>query len=85
MAPPTTTYPSLEEKIRKWQKLEEEARKIRYESADWEFIRKQRPRIRAALKYYIFTGDIRGASKIALMNIEDFRNLLRKANIPVVV
>ncbi len=76
---------SLEEKIEKWRRLEEEARKIRFENADWKFINKQRPRIRAALKYYIVTGDIRGASKMALMNIEEFRILLRKANIPVVV
>lgn len=73
------------DKLEKWLRLEEEARKIRFENADWEFIEKQPPRIRAALKYYIVTGDIRKASKIALMNIEDFRNLLRKANIPVVV
>jgi hypothetical protein len=63
----------------------EEARKIRRELADWEFIEKQVPRVREALKYYIETGDIRRASVLAGMDIEDFRELLRRANIPVVV
>jgi predicted HTH domain antitoxin len=43
------------------------------------------PRVREALKYYIETGDIRRASVLAGMDIEDFRELLRRANIPVVV
>ena len=76
---------SLEEKLEKWRRLEEEAREIRRREANWEFIRKQRPRIRAALIYYIEFGDIRRASKIAQMNIEEFRELLRDANIPVIV
>ena len=63
----------------------EEARKIRRELADWEFIEKQVPRVREALKHYIETGDIRRASVLAGMDIEDFRELLRRANIPVVV
>ena len=76
---------SLEEKLRKWEKLEEEAREIRRREADWEFIEKQRPRVRAALKYYIETGDIRMAAEIAGMGLEEFRELLREANIPVIV
>ncbi|RLE80085.1 MAG: hypothetical protein DRJ52_07130 [Thermoprotei archaeon] len=76
---------NLKEKLEKWRKLEEEARKMRESEADWEFIRKQRPRVRAALEYYIVTGDIRTSAKIASMNIEEFRILLRKAKIPVVV
>jgi len=36
----------------------EEARRIRREMADWDYINKQPPRIREALKYYIETGDL---------------------------
>ncbi len=67
-----------------WVRLEEEARRIRREEADWEFIEKQPPKARAALKYYVETGDIRLSSKIAGMPIDVFRKLLRKAKIPVV-
>jgi predicted HTH domain antitoxin len=76
---------SLEEKLEKWRRLEEEARELRRREADWEFINSQPPRIRAALKLYVETGDIRLASKIAGIEIEDFRELLRLAKIPVVV
>lgn len=73
------------EKIKKWIELEEEARKLRREKANWSFIEKQPPKIRAALKYYIETGDIRRAVYISGVDLEDFRELLRKANIPIVV
>jgi hypothetical protein len=76
---------SLEEKLEKWRRLEEEARDLRRREADWEFINSQPPRIRAALKLYVETGDIRLASKIAGIEIEDLRELLRLAKIPVVV
>jgi len=33
--------------------------------------------------YYIETGDIRKASKLAEMPLEDFRELMRKAKIPL--
>uniref|UniRef100_A0A7J3Z7A1 PaREP6 n=1 Tax=Ignisphaera aggregans TaxID=334771 RepID=A0A7J3Z7A1_9CREN len=76
---------SLEEKLKKWRRLEEEAREIRRREANWSFIESQPPRLRAALKYYIETGDIRTSAKLGGVDIEDFRELLRKANIPVVV
>jgi predicted HTH domain antitoxin len=75
---------SLEKKLEKWHRLEEEAREIRRREANWKFIESQPPRIRAALIYYIETGDIRTSAKLAGMDLEDFRELLRKANIPVV-
>jgi hypothetical protein len=65
--------------------LEEEAREIRRKEANWSFIESQPPRIKAALIYYIETGDIRTSAKLAGMDLEDFRNLLRRASIPVVV
>jgi hypothetical protein len=62
-------------KLEKWYRLGEEAREIRRRSADWGFIETLPPKLRAALKYYIETGDIRTS----------VTRLLRKANIPVVV
>jgi len=75
----------MSKNIDKWIKLEEEAREIRRRMADYKFIERQEPRIREALKYYIEKGDIRLASRLAGLDLEDFRELLRKANIPVVV
>jgi len=72
-------------KRRKWAELEEEARRIRRERADWEFIERQPPKIKAALKYYVETGDIRRAAHFSGLDLEDFRELLRRAGIPVVV
>jgi hypothetical protein len=69
----------------KWRRLDEEAREVRRREANWSFIESQPPRLRAALKYYIETGDIRTSAKLGGVDIEDFRELLRKANIPVVV
>jgi len=63
---------------------EKEFRVIRRKYANWDFIKKQPPRIRAALEYYIETGDIRRSCTIAKMNVTRFRNLLREANIPVI-
>ena len=62
-----------------------EAREVRRRMADWAFIENQPPRLREALKYYVEKGDIRMAAKLAGLGIEDFRELLRKAGIPVVV
>jgi len=74
-----------EEVIREIIEEEAEARELRKRMADWDFINKQPPRVREALKYYIEKGDIRLAAKLSGLNIEEFRELLRKARIPVVV
>jgi hypothetical protein len=71
--------------IKKWLEEAENARRIRREMADWNFINSQPPRLREALKYYVETGDIRRACIFAGMDLEDFRDLLRKAKIPVIV
>ena len=60
----------------------EEARRIRASMADWDFIERQPPRIREALKYYIETGDLYVASRIAGMTVEEFNELRIKARIP---
>jgi len=62
--------------------LEEEAREIRRREANWSFIESQPPRLRAALKYYIETGDLYVASRIAGLTIEEFNELRKKAGIP---
>ena len=64
---------------------EREARELRRRFADWDFISKQPPKIREALKYYIEKGDLRRAAKLAGLTVEEFRELLRSARIPVVV
>jgi len=64
---------------------EEEARRIRREMADWDFVERQPPRVREALRLYIEKGDLRLAARLAGMGIEEFRELLRRARIPVVV
>uniref|UniRef100_A0A7J3X6U2 PaREP6 n=1 Tax=Thermofilum pendens TaxID=2269 RepID=A0A7J3X6U2_THEPE len=64
---------------------EEEARRLRREKADWEFIEKLPPKLKAALKYYIEAGDMRVAQQIAGIDFEDLRELIRRARIPVVL
>ncbi len=68
--------------LEKWRRLEEEAREIRRREANWSFIESQPPRLRAALKYYIETGDLYVASRIAGLTIEEFNELRKKAGIP---
>ena len=74
-----------EERLKELIEQEKEAYEIRKRMANWEFINNQSPRIKAALIFYIKTGDIRKACKIANIGIEEFRELLRKANIPVIL
>ncbi|MHC1627581.1 MAG: hypothetical protein ACXQTI_01955 [Candidatus Nezhaarchaeales archaeon] len=75
----------MSNKIEKMRILDLEAREIRRREANWEFIEKQPPRLKAALKYYVETGDLYVASRIAGMTIEEFNILRIKANIPNVV
>ncbi len=75
----------MSNKIEKMRILDLEAKEIRRREANWEFIEKQPPRLKAALKYYVETGDLYVASRIAGMTIEEFNILRIKANIPNVV
>jgi len=68
--------------IEKWKKEDEEAREIRRKKADWNFINKQPPKIRAALIYYIEHGDRYVAARIAGLTIDEFNNIRIKAKIP---
>ena len=65
--------------------MEELERRIRREMADWDFIRSQPPRVRAALELYVETGDLRLAQKLSGLGLEEFYLLTKKARIPVVV
>lgn len=73
---------SFLEELDRWRRLEEEAREIRRKMADWNFIEKQPPRIREALKYYIEIGDLYVASRIAGVTVEEMNELRKEARIP---
>jgi len=68
--------------VEKWVEAEKEAREIRKRYADWEFINSLPPKLRAALLYYIETGDLYVASRIAGLSVEEFNELRIRANIP---
>ena len=70
-----------EELRRRWELYERKAREIRREMADWDFIRSQPPRLRAALELYVETGDLRLAQRISGLVLEDFVELLKKAGL----
>ncbi|RLI13680.1 hypothetical protein DRO33_00815 [Candidatus Bathyarchaeota archaeon] len=80
-----TRSTNYEELLRKWREEDEEAREIRRREADWEFIRRQPPRIRMALECFIECGDLYVASRVAGLSIDEFNELRLKAKIPVVV
>jgi len=63
--------------------LEEWGRRVRREMADWDFIRRQPPKLREALICLIETGDLYLASRIAGMSIGKFNELRIRAKIPV--
>jgi len=65
-----------------WEEVE--ARELRRRYADWDFIQRLPPRLRAALIYYIETGDLRRAQWISGLDLDHFRDLMRRASIPVV-
>jgi hypothetical protein len=71
--------------VREWEREDEEFRELRRRSADWEFIEGQPPHIRTALLYFIERGDRYVAAKIAGLTVDEFDELRRRANIPVVV
>jgi len=70
-----------EEVRRRWEEYEKRAREIRRRMADWDFIRSQPPRIRAALELYVETGDLRLAQRISGLVLEEFVELIKKAGI----
>ncbi|MEM3274745.1 hypothetical protein, partial [Saccharolobus sp.] len=69
---------------KEWIERFKEAREIRRKYADWDFIKSQPVKLRIALEYYIETGDLYNASRLAGMMMEDFNELRIKARIPSV-
>ncbi|RZN59336.1 MAG: hypothetical protein DSO07_12025 [Thermoproteota archaeon] len=72
-------------RVEEWEREDKEFREIRRRNADWEFIKAQPPHIRAALLYFIEKGDRYVASRIAGLSLDEFDEIRRRANIPVVV
>ena len=72
-------------KLRWWVEYFEEAKRIRRRYADWEFIKSQPPKLRAALEYFVETGDFRTAAAMAEMGVDEFVDLARyRAGVPLV-
>jgi len=69
-------------KINYWSTLEEETGETRRKSANWKYIESLPARLKFALKYYIETGDLYVASRIAGLTIEEFNELRKKAGVP---
>ena len=69
-------------KLEEWRRRLEEARRIREEHADWSFIQRQPQPLKAALLYYIKTGDLYVASRIAGLTLDEMNKLRIKAGIP---
>ena len=70
------------ELVEEWRREDEEARRIRMEKADWNFIEKQPEPLKTALKYFIEAGDRYVAAKLAGLTLDEFDKLRRKAGIP---
>jgi len=62
--------------------IEEWARSVRRKMANWDFIEKQPPRIKQALKYLIEKGDLRVAAKLAGLTVDEMADVAKKAKIP---
>jgi len=71
-----------EELLARWRREDEEARAMRREKADWEFIERLPPRQRLALVTYIETGDIYLAARIMGVTIDEFNQLRLRARVP---
>ncbi|MGC9086825.1 MAG: hypothetical protein ACP5IT_11585 [Thermoproteota archaeon] len=74
----------MSEFLNELEKREKEAREIRKKMANWDFINSLPPKLRAALVYYVEKGDLRRAQKISGLSLEEFRELMKKANIPLI-
>ena len=72
------------EELRRYKEDVEEARRIRRERADWNFINSLPPRLKIAMLYYIETGDLYVASRIAGVKMEEFNEIRRRAKVPSV-
>ncbi len=74
-----------EELLRRWKEEDEEARAIRRQEADWNFIKAQPSPIREALEFYVEQGDLHLAARLCHMTVDEFNEIRMKARIPVVL
>ncbi len=74
-----------EKLLKQWKEEGEEARAIRRQEADWNFIKAQSSPLREALEAFVELGDLYVASRIARMTVDEFNQLRIRAKIPVVV
>jgi len=49
---------------------------------DWDAIERLPPKLRAAVKLFIETGDLRLAQRLSGLDLEDFVELLRNVKVP---
>ena len=62
----------------------EEDKKIRKESAEWNFIKNQPLRIKKGLEALIESGDLWVASRIAGITLDEMNDIRIRANIPII-
>jgi len=60
----------------------QEEREVRRREADWDAIESLPPRLKAAVKLFIETGDLRLAQRLSGLDLEDFVELLRSVKVP---
>jgi len=69
------------EKLQELIEREREARELRRREADWNYINSLPPRIKAAVRLFIETGDLRLSQKVSKLGLEEFVEHLRRANV----
>ncbi len=60
----------------------QEEREVRLAEVDWEGVGRLPPRVRAAIKLFIETGDLRLAQRLSGLDLEDFVETLRRVRVP---
>jgi len=60
----------------------QEEREVRRREAAWDAIERLPPKLRAAVKLFIETGDLRLAQRLSGLDLEDFVELLRSVKVP---
>jgi hypothetical protein len=67
--------------LRELEEREKEVAQMRRQNADWNYINKLPPRVRAAVILFIEKGDLRLSQKLSGLDLEDFIETLRKARV----
>jgi len=72
---------SVNDVLEELEEREKEAREMRRQGADWSYINSLPPRVRAAVMLFIESGDLRLCQKLSGLDLEDFIEVLRRANV----